>query len=391
MAACCAVVYPHMNALGGDGFWIVKPEGCAPVGIDACGAAARGGAWPVKPLAADWKERLRRKPDAWPRSGGAVVRRRSTGAERTAAFAVAWWGARGRNVPASRYRCPDKEEAACRLLSNPRVNTDHFLESHKERMVERCRRERVVLAVQDTAMLHCNGAASGLASLGGGSKGIAAHTCDRKTPARGLRDRHARRRGRERERPLATSTRRRRLRAPAPTRGSSPSATGKETELLSRAVATVAGLAVRARRQGRVLCEDGSEKGLWDGGTAGADRTISEPRRLRRQEGAQETRGDARPARVRLTPPGDRRRASLHARRVGRRRSRPAVARHRGRSRKGQRGPRAVRAALDGAGAQVRQGRRRPAVRRRRRPSKVSRLRHRRRMPDLRRPTHGAG
>ena len=129
MAACCAVVYPHMNALGGGGFWIVKPAGCAPVGIDACGAAARGGAWPVKPLAADWKERLRRKPDAWPRSGGAVVRRRSTGAERTAAFAVAWWGVRGRNVPASRYRCPDKEEAACRLLSNPRVNTDHVLES----------------------------------------------------------------------------------------------------------------------------------------------------------------------------------------------------------------------------------------------------------------------
>ena len=42
MAACVAVVYPHMNALGGDGFWIVKPAGCAPVGIDACGAAAQG-------------------------------------------------------------------------------------------------------------------------------------------------------------------------------------------------------------------------------------------------------------------------------------------------------------------------------------------------------------
>lgn len=42
MAACCAVVYPHMNALGGDGFWIVKPAGRTPVGIDACGAAAQG-------------------------------------------------------------------------------------------------------------------------------------------------------------------------------------------------------------------------------------------------------------------------------------------------------------------------------------------------------------
>lgn len=40
MAAAIPVVYPHMNALGGDSFWIVKPAGKAPVGIDACGAAA---------------------------------------------------------------------------------------------------------------------------------------------------------------------------------------------------------------------------------------------------------------------------------------------------------------------------------------------------------------
>jgi gamma-glutamyltranspeptidase len=39
MAATIPVVYPHMNAIGGDGFWIVKPAGKAPVGIDACGAA----------------------------------------------------------------------------------------------------------------------------------------------------------------------------------------------------------------------------------------------------------------------------------------------------------------------------------------------------------------
>ena len=47
-------------------------------------------------------------------------------------------------------------------------------------MVERCRRERVVLAVQDTTMLNYNGleATSGLVPLGGGgsgTKGIAAH------------------------------------------------------------------------------------------------------------------------------------------------------------------------------------------------------------------------
>ena len=39
-AATVAVVYPHMNAIGGDGFWIVHAPGTAPVAIDACGAAA---------------------------------------------------------------------------------------------------------------------------------------------------------------------------------------------------------------------------------------------------------------------------------------------------------------------------------------------------------------
>ena len=38
-AAAIAVVYPHMNALGGDGFWLIAQPGCAPIGIDACGAA----------------------------------------------------------------------------------------------------------------------------------------------------------------------------------------------------------------------------------------------------------------------------------------------------------------------------------------------------------------
>ncbi|MFT5182350.1 MAG: gamma-glutamyltranspeptidase, partial [Alphaproteobacteria bacterium] len=40
-AAAIAVVYPHMNAIGGDGFWIIAPPGGEPVAIDACGAAAQ--------------------------------------------------------------------------------------------------------------------------------------------------------------------------------------------------------------------------------------------------------------------------------------------------------------------------------------------------------------
>ena len=39
-AATIAVVYPHMNGIGGDGFWIIKRRGEAPIGISACGAAA---------------------------------------------------------------------------------------------------------------------------------------------------------------------------------------------------------------------------------------------------------------------------------------------------------------------------------------------------------------
>ena len=39
-AATIAVVYPHMNAIGGDGFWIVRAPGTEPIAIDACGAAA---------------------------------------------------------------------------------------------------------------------------------------------------------------------------------------------------------------------------------------------------------------------------------------------------------------------------------------------------------------
>jgi gamma-glutamyltranspeptidase len=41
-AAAIAVVYPHMNSIGGDGFWLVSSADGAPLAIDACGAAGSG-------------------------------------------------------------------------------------------------------------------------------------------------------------------------------------------------------------------------------------------------------------------------------------------------------------------------------------------------------------
>ncbi len=39
-AATIAVVYPHMNSIGGDSFWVIHSPGKVMGGIDACGAAA---------------------------------------------------------------------------------------------------------------------------------------------------------------------------------------------------------------------------------------------------------------------------------------------------------------------------------------------------------------
>ena len=40
-AAVISVVYPHMNSIGGDGFWLVHEKGQpTPLAIDACGRSA---------------------------------------------------------------------------------------------------------------------------------------------------------------------------------------------------------------------------------------------------------------------------------------------------------------------------------------------------------------
>src|SRR6202158_5747776 len=54
-ASTIAVAYPHMNGIGGDAFWLIVPDGEAPIAIDACGPAARAAtidAYRAKDLAA---------------------------------------------------------------------------------------------------------------------------------------------------------------------------------------------------------------------------------------------------------------------------------------------------------------------------------------------------
>ncbi|MCG8545861.1 MAG: gamma-glutamyltransferase family protein [Alphaproteobacteria bacterium] len=88
-AAAITVVYPHMNALGGDNFWLIHTPGNDVIGIDACGGAAtaadidfyrsqghetipsRGGlaALTVAGAVSGWQEALRVSREDW---GGAM-------------------------------------------------------------------------------------------------------------------------------------------------------------------------------------------------------------------------------------------------------------------------------------------------------------------------------
>ena len=62
-AAMVTVQYPHMNSIGGDGFWLICKAGEKPVAIDACGAAA---------LNIDI-ESYRQQADELPESGGSAA------------------------------------------------------------------------------------------------------------------------------------------------------------------------------------------------------------------------------------------------------------------------------------------------------------------------------
>src|SRR3982750_3989022 len=93
-AATIAVVYPHMNSIGGDSFWLVYVPGKAPGAIDACGAAAGH-------ASIDWYRHLGIK-DAIPSRGGLAA---NTVAGAVSGWAAAQWlsrrALRGR-IPLSR-------------------------------------------------------------------------------------------------------------------------------------------------------------------------------------------------------------------------------------------------------------------------------------------------
>ena len=123
-ASTIMVVYPHMNALGGDNFWLVSEAGRPPVGIDACGAAA-----------------AMASADFYNNEGHAAIPARGPLAALTAAGAVSGWQqalrmsqAWGGRLPLSRLLADAVHYArhgmlASRTLSLNAENKRHELEA----------------------------------------------------------------------------------------------------------------------------------------------------------------------------------------------------------------------------------------------------------------------
>ncbi len=158
---------------------------CCPELTSGRRSGVRRAVW-LRPLAQGWREVLRRGPErvlGWSGSlyseGGWAEREygRSPHPDgrvrrRIAQMGAAWARRLGEHLP-SIFPGRAEQAAAYRLLSSGAVTMEHVLESHFEQTVERCRAERLVLAVQDTTTLNHDGLSetSGLDGLGGGGKG----------------------------------------------------------------------------------------------------------------------------------------------------------------------------------------------------------------------------
>ncbi len=138
----------------------------------------------MKPLAADWKPRLCAVPERsitkpvavsldenadWAdHEYGRLSHTDGRLRARIKRMGRAWLTHLGAPLPAI---FPDRAErkAAYRVLSNERVTMDHILEGHQAATVERCARERVVLAIQDTTTVNDDGlqATEGRVAIGG--------------------------------------------------------------------------------------------------------------------------------------------------------------------------------------------------------------------------------
>ena len=142
----------------------------------------------VKPLEAGWKAALtheeapvlgRSKPLYCDGSWAQREYARSSYPDgrvrrRIAAMGKAWQKKLGASIPVIFPRQAD-QTAAYRLLSRENVTMKHILEPHYEATVDRCRQERLVLAIQDTTTVNYDtlSATGGLDDLGGGGKGTA--------------------------------------------------------------------------------------------------------------------------------------------------------------------------------------------------------------------------
>ena len=160
---------------------------CCPKRTSGRRSGVRRAVW-LKPLVEGWQPVLCGAPArvlGWSgsiyNSGGWAAREygRSTHPDgrvrrRIAQMGAAWVDRLGEHLP-SIFPGRAEQTAAYRLLSNDAMTMEHILDSHFEQTVERCRTERLVLAVQDTTTLNYDGlsSTSGLDGLGGSGKGSA--------------------------------------------------------------------------------------------------------------------------------------------------------------------------------------------------------------------------
>jgi len=106
-AATISVVYPHMNSVGGDGFWLIRVPGHKPIAVQGAGPAAAN--LSLRRYVSDSKQTASGTPRIRPRGGAAAI---------TVAGTVASWQAALDVVRDSRARgaLSERSELPLRLL-----------------------------------------------------------------------------------------------------------------------------------------------------------------------------------------------------------------------------------------------------------------------------------